>query len=1660
MIKQFLFFVCLLLSLSSLSAQMLINGQTLYGNEWIDYSLSHYKIMITEDGMYRISKQDLDNAGIPTNSISGDQFKLYLLGQEIPIYVSAINGTMGNSDYIEFYATKNKGGLDSLMYLNPQNEHPSLHYSMYTDTSAVFLTWDNTASNQRYVNTANVLSNPPAADPYYMHTEGKELVFSAGGGGWTSGIPYSQGGLFESTFKACEGYADKARSSAAVSIPTSNIYSAGPDAKVSLTYSSVKKNATGAQEFNIDVEGNLLISDVFNDYLVRNHTFNFSNAILDNSTTFNFNGVTTKLKVSTVYLDYPRSFNFSGASTFSFKVAASSGKRFLNISNFNHGNSTPVLYDKTNNIRIEGAIVSGNVHIVLPPSAVERDLELISTSGATPITELQERNFIDYSDPANQGDYIMISHKRFINATPNYLEQYRAYRQTTGFDAIIVDIDELYDQFAYGVHRNPISIQNFTGYTLNNWAKPEYIFLVGKARNYQSVRFNLGNQPLYVPTFGHPPADNQLTATKFNNTPRIPIGRLPIKQNDELRIYLKKVQAFEGNWSNLSQTIEDKGWMKHVLHLGGGDPTIQQSIQISLNRFKNIISQDKFGAQVVSFFKTSTAPIQISQSAYLDSLIESGVSLITFYGHASTESFDFSLDSPENYNNFERYPIILSLGCYSGHIHASGRNIGEDFVLLEDQGAVAFIASVNLSSSTSLAVLGEEFYEALRTDEYNSGIGKIMQVAIENSSASPTLKQQITIDGDPAIQVNPHPAPDYTVNVPTVKFEPAEMKVTEEAEISFDITNIGRSVSDSFFLRILRKLPNGAEIDVVNELIPSPKYTQNYTFKIPPVDNSVGVNTFTIVIDDSDLIVELPNPSAENNNTYSIDQFVFTDDIIPVRPYEFSIVGQPSPTLKASISNPFSEAFTYYMEIDTTEAFNSPLKQSNTQRLSGGLMEWEPTIPYINNEVYYWRVSIDTSEAPNSAGWRTSSFIYLQNETPGWNQSHYYQWLKDRFVNIELPPNRNFQYIDDFKEIKVNVATSPNVLSYGNLNYVIGTNVIQSVDGCNAQVHANGIYFVVLDPTTVEPWKNQGTPGTIYGEHNSINCKNTSSAFRFNTRTAAERADAIAFLRDQTIIPAGHYVMAYSLYNFEPDEWAGDAATHPNGDDLFSAMSDELGANLIQQTATQLLPYSGLFKIRDSSFTPIEVLGDSVDAHLTHTYQIAGSWDQGDVLSPMIGPAKDWKDLLFEVTEQQSDSFHINLYGIDTLGVESLLIGNITNPSTSLSGIDANTYPFLQLEWKSYDLVNRTSPQLDYWRILYDELPDCALRPDVHFVMKDTLEQGENQHIEVAIENISDVDMSALAFRYTIIDENNQVVAQNKQLAALASGETITGSFDIETDKLQGLNKLILHANPGFQQPEMFMFNNIGVTKFLVGRDYRNPLLDVTFDGVHIMDGDIVSAKPKILITLNDENQYLALSDTANIEVRLLKPGEALPAKPVDPADIQFFAADPNDLSEENKSYVIYTPSFEEDGEYLLFVLARDESNNESGALNYRIAFEVLNQPSISNVLNYPNPFSSSTQFVFTLTGSEVPETMKVQIMTVTGKVVREITKDELGSIHVGNNRTDYRWDGTDEYGSPLANGVYLYRVITKLNGEDMETFQTNSSQYFKSGIGKMYLMR
>ena len=264
-------------------------------------------------------------------------------------------------------------------------------------------------------------------------------------------------------------------------------------------------------------------------------------------------------------------------------------------------------------------------------------------------------------------------------------------------------------------------------------------------------------------------------------------------------------------------------------------------------------------------------------------------------------------------------------------------------------------------------------------------------------------------------------------------------------------------------------------------------------------------------------------------------------------------------------------------------------------------------------------------------------------------------------------------------------------------------------------------------------------------------------------------------------------------------------------------------------------------------------------------------------------------------------------------------------------------------------------------------------------------------------------------------------------------------------------------------QPEQAHFNNLLQLPFYVNPDEIHPILDVTFNGRHILNGDIVDPYSEVLITLKDDNEFLIMddiSDTTHFGIYLTDPNGVQTRIPFVDGNgdvvMQWIPAEP-----QHKRFKIVWPSeLEMDGVYTLFVQGSDKSGNLSGDLDYKVSFEVIHESAITNMMNYPNPFSTSTRFVFTLTGSEAPDEILIQILTVSGRVVREITEDELGQIHIGRNITEYAWDGTDEFGDPLANGVYLYRVKTELNGESIKHRDSGADSHFTKGFGKMYLMR
>ncbi len=136
----------------------------------------------------------------------------------------------------------------------------------------------------------------------------------------------------------------------------------------------------------------------------------------------------------------------------------------------------------------------------------------------------------------------------------------------------------------------------------------------------------------------------------------------------------------------------------------------------------------------------------------------------------------------------------------------------------------------------------------------------------------------------------------------------------------------------------------------------------------------------------------------------------------------------------------------------------------------------------------------------------------------------------------------------------------------------------------------------------------------------------------------------------------------------------------------------------------------------------------------------------------------------------------------------------------------------------------------------------------------------------------------------------------------------------------------------------------------------------------------------------------------------------------------EFYEADLNSYKSGSLRYQLFDL---EPGSYQLNLRAFDIYNNPSQASTEFIVAESADL-ALSRVLNYPNPFTTYTEFQFEHNRANQPLEVQVQIFTVSGTLVKTINQS-VNSF--GNRVTGIAWDGLDDYGDKIGKGVYVYRI-------------------------------
>jgi hypothetical protein len=1672
----------LLLALFSFGLQ----ARAQYGNEWIDYNKTYYKIKVGKEGIYRVSLSSLPA------TVNGANLILYREGLEVPLYVST-NGTPGANDYFEFYGQKADGTLDKQLYENPQWQ-PDDRISMFTDTAVYFLTYDNQGNHLRYAATPNnIPSTPPAALSYCIATVGNYFLKNfCEGRHVISAQPITL-----SLFDNGEGYVDTM-----VSIYTPLTYTVSAPNAVTAPVNavincSVLRNtyATINDQLKISLNNQLIADSILNPDATQHFNLSVPSSLINGNNNFQFNGTANTSStlddygVSFIEIQYPRNFDMNGANYFSFQLSASASQQYIEFTNFQNGTATPRLYDVTNKKWYAADLsVSGKTRFYIDPSIAGRTLALYSEGAVNNVSQLQAIAFKNFSNAANQGDYLIISHPNYdipVNGH-SYVTEYKSYRsspQGGNRNVVIVSVQELYDQFGYGMDIHPLSICNFLRFAYNTWSiKPHDAFFVGKGVLYHKYRTYLQNRSFYpyaaiVPTYGDIGSDEDFVNFLPDHHQAINVGRISAWNGEEVGAYLDKVKMYEAALKQAPlPTYESELWKKRVLHIGGGRDASQQDYLLTTLRISaNIISDTAFGGKVSTVAKSTTNPIDPINDRAIDSLVNGGLSLMSFNGHATSNGFDLALSNPASYNSAPRFPHFIALGCDIAQVFnltKSTRTISEQYLMAPSGGAITMIASDNLQFQEFHREYLPAFYNSITHVNYGRTIGDHYHYAYDSmrtaSQSEKTFYQieSMLLQGDPAVPVFGLLKPDFHISSDRLSSIPSNVTNTMDSfALRVTAYNLGRALNDTVNVKVEHINPAGT-ITVVGNLRIVNLYNTDTVALTVPVDKTtdIGLNKYRVTIDDNNRFDE----TNEANNVGTLDVFIYSDKLVPVYPKEFSIVNKPSVTLKASTLNPFRGVGRYRLEIDTTEAFNSSLKQFTTIVSAGGVIKWTPSISLTDSTVYYWRATFDSS-INGDYQWSYSSFIYLAKGSSGWNQSHYYQYLKNTFTDLNYGADRTFKYPIDYNKLTASNAIYSDQIQGWPWNTADFAKVMlngMDIQRLGCLPWGGTIQINVFDSLTSLPWKNDSTYGTGGAYPSCIAGTRNLYTFEFPVNTPQGRANAAHFLDS---IPNGNFVLVRNIINLGAydtafvDEWKTDPSQYLYQQFLSFGFTQIDSFNKIR-------PFIFLRKKGDNSFPVYQYVGNTILDTLEKTFFLPTLRPNGNMNSTVIGPAKQWQQLKWKFSSDafpQNDRPFVSIYGITPTNNTTLLYKGYAQ-DTSLSFINANQYPNIKMVWTSYDSISLSSPQLTYWRVLYSPVPEAALNPAAYFAFTDTLEAGEQANFSVAIENLTDLPMDSMLVNYKVIDNNsNSHFLVGKRYRALPANDTIHASIVFDPAGYKGNNIFFVEANPDNDQPEQYHPNNLGYLPFFVISDVRNPFLDVTFDGIHILDNDIVSAQPLIKITLKDENKYLRLDDTSLLTVHLRYPGEVGTSHviPFDGTICKFVPAQPS--GKNNQAVIEFRPKLD-DGDYQLYVNGRDKSGNEAGQADYSVSFEVVTKSTITNVLNYPNPFSTATAFVFTLTGSQIPSQFKIQIMTVTGKVVREITKPELGPIHIGRNITEYKWDGRDQYGQLLGNGVYLYRVVTSINGNgiehrtdmDLKNNGDNVDKFFKNGYGKMYIMR
>ncbi|MBI5646305.1 MAG: T9SS type A sorting domain-containing protein [Ignavibacteriae bacterium] len=1550
---------------------------------WIDRGAEALRFDIRTDGIVRIDAAWLRAAGVDPASINPAGVRLVKRGTEIPLHAVGLDdGSFGDQDAFFFYGKRryDDGGY-RFVPADPDDPCPQ-YINKYGDSSAYWL-FLGTASGRR----AQVIAAPavPPRDTVnwafeLVHHEADNYLFAV-----STDPVRQQVNAWTADKTWFETWLGIGKASFA--FQADNVRS-GPRARIWQKSGSWTAPTSFTPNHRVTVAlngGPVLDSVVYNVnrqglVVARGSGTDIKNGenLLDVRNVKFYEG-DNALYLDWFDVEYPRHLVARGPRLdFGVDPDMGSGPALFRITGLSAAN--PLILRRKGNDVVSLAPVS--ISATAPFTLVFADTLVAGTQYSVHALDsvpaappAQKRVIADLRSTASQAVYLVITARDFLAEAQEYS---RFITQSYNVSTRVVAVEDVYDNYSFGQFQ-PEAIKVFLFDAMNTWTQqtPRYLLLAGDA-NYNYKNASTPQSFNFVPTYGFPVSDIWFGSfDTLSIEPSLAIGRITAHSGAELLAYRDK-------HARMLAAPPDV-WDKTSLHFSGGTTNIPQEKIDELRRINESVIREAvlpapYAGNPVHFYKTKTPPTDFGPftASYVQEKIGEGGIIISYIGHAAIRTWDNTIGDPAQlFNNSGRASLVSDFGCSTSKFaDPDGSAFAELFVVPEGTQAIGYIGNAAIGYTSTAAIMPVLFYRSLLRE----GAPSIGDAHLASKRELLRLYGNSVVNRI-AIQSN------TLIGDPIARLPvPRAPNLVARAEWVRPGTDIFTNAMDTLAFRIVLAnfgtlTPDSVTIVVRDMVAGSARVERRFRRPLPSLYDTLDVSIPGGDVPGAHVLRVMADAdsrvdeSREDDNTAD---YPFTVLSTHLQIANVSLVQTADGRPEAVMLNPIlnpGDVREVLVEFDTTVSFVSPLLQRLPYQRTTTRIDMPASLP--PGARVYWRARLD---APAAEYVGPYSF---------WNTTARLPFVQRDSAAFATVQRENALLTRE----GITLAPGARALRVIGSGYNDGNYGTVSLDGRNLlpTTFGRGYYIVILDSVTI-------TPDTI--------------AIYDTYENPGECQRAAAFLQS---VPFGKIIAIATMD--DPFSY------HPSLPAALKGIGSLHADTLLNYDYSYRGNYAIIGRRGAASGTVQEGFNSKFQGRVLLDTSYVVDSDTALVVSPFFGPARRWTTAYLERTPTAATGIAVMVEGQRRDGTIETVLARANPDTLDLSAIDAARYPRLRLAASLIPRPGSTPPVLKGWSAGYVFLPELALNYQSVSISPDSVAQGDPAHLAVSVTNAGESDAAGFVVHVeTTGPDNIRRPIAAMPVVSLRSGAWFDTTLTLATAGFSGPQNVAVYVDRDGAVSEQYETNNSFITRLKVQRDTVPPMLTVLFDGQDPPEGDYIRPTPAVLLRLADASP-LRVTSPAAFTITLDDSAVSTAGLPFTPMS----ATGPAELQ--------YTPQLAT-GEHVFRFNARDESGNPATPDDVVVRVLVDTDGKVLSLVNYPNPFADNTAFVFTLTGEAPPEAIEVKLYTVAGRLIRTIIADP-GALRLGQNVLP--WDGRDEDGDVIANGVYFYKFITRSNAATRE---------------------